>query len=154
MADTAETLGKVTFFDPFAAEGIQEFNPLQSYEIAKQRYSNNEVEHDYSADMFVADAEALVFDSQFAGMMEQAALIEADMHARCGGHDPSLQSSVQQSSLFGKKEHYSHDDHAGHDHSSDDYDSNDTSLAKSKKKKKKVREGLSVILARLFTQKP
>lgn len=117
------------YFDPFAGENGETFDPIASLAAIEQRYLNREIEHDYSADQFVRDAEALVMDSRFAGLMEQAAVIEARMHAMCGDHDHALSTSLRDSSIFGEQAEASDHSHShSHEHNHD---------RKSKAKKKK-----------------
>ena len=54
------------FYDPFAAEENQEFlDGAAAFDTILARYKNDEVVHDYTADDFVKDAEALMLDAGF-----------------------------------------------------------------------------------------
>lgn len=101
------------FFDPFAAEGAQ-FSPLDSFDYIYERYKNNEISHDYTADAFVQDVEALMLDAVFVEQFEAAALIASRMHQLCG-EDHTLRSALTESGLFGGEE-----DNHGHEHTSAD----------------------------------
>lgn len=111
----AETAPAAVFYDPFAPQGEQFFDPLESYRLLEQRYAAGDVEHNYTADQFVADAAALVLDAHFTEKFEQAAIIEARMHQLCGGldghGDQTLSGSMKSNSVFG-----GHGDHDGHGH--------------------------------------
>ncbi len=87
MSDTLPNQQENLFFDPFAEDqALQEFDPIASHESLWRRYKNNEIKHDYTADKFVADTQALMMDSEFRGRFEQAATIAARMHELCGEH--------------------------------------------------------------------
>lgn len=104
MENSSDTM----FFDPFAETGQQLFDPLEAFARTEARYLDEEVEHDYTADKFVSDAEVLIMDAQFNGMFAVAALIENRMHqlcAGCDGHgDSRLSSSMEQSGVFGQRD--------------------------------------------------
>jgi hypothetical protein len=97
------------FFDPFAEEG-EEFKPLEAFDTIRERYENKEVEHDYTADQFVSDVEALMLDSTFMERFEEAEAIAARMHEMCVG-DHAVQESMLGSEVFG-----SHGEDDGHGH--------------------------------------
>lgn len=59
------TLRAAEFFDPFAEEGANTFRPLDVLDDMFMRYKNDEIEHDYTADHFVADVWALYEDTAF-----------------------------------------------------------------------------------------
>jgi len=99
------------FFDPFAESSEQLFDSLKSHEVLFAHYEAGKVEHDYSADEFVADTEALMLDARFVGQFEQAQAIAAQMHLLCA-EDHGLRSSMNDSLLFAQPAE--HDDH---DHS-------------------------------------
>lgn len=96
------------FFDPFAAE---DFNPEESFNALLQRYANNEVEHDYSADTFVRDAEVLLLDAQFVGHFAVAEQIVIQMHQLCAGdHGLRIAMNEKIEGVLGDStDHYSHD---------------------------------------------
>jgi len=106
------------FFDPFA-ETPGEFNPFESMDRILQRYANNEIEHDYTADQFVSDAQALMLDSQFQGLMREANAMMELMHQLCE-HDPALKAAAETNGLFAeqhdKNDGHGHEDKDGHGH--------------------------------------
>lgn len=91
------------FIDVFAEESAQP----QPIDIEKtfieivDRYQNQEIEHDYSADQFVQDTEILMLDATFQDQLEIANAIAAQMHAMCT-HDHNLANSVSQNELLGQ----------------------------------------------------
>lgn len=118
------------FIDIFAEEGAQP----QPIDIEKtfveivDRYQNQQIEHDYSADQFVQDTETLMLDATFQDQLEVANAIAAQVHAMCT-HDHSLADSVSQNELLGQ-----HSLEDGHNHT-DDYDETDPKKKKKRKKK-------------------
>ncbi|HVV26215.1 MAG TPA: hypothetical protein VHC21_04265 [Candidatus Saccharimonadales bacterium] len=120
------------FFDPFAAEeGKAEFfDPQVSHQAMWERYANDEVKHDYTADKFVADTEALMMDAQFVGQFEAAQAIAERMHMLCG-EDHGLRASMEASSLLGN-----HPDDHDHNHNEQAHDEKDQKKSKKAKKKK------------------
>lgn len=119
------------FFDPFS-EGNEDFNPEDLFEAIFAKYQNNEVEHDYTADNFVKDTEALMLDARFTEQFSAFESIAARMHQLCAD-DHSLSSAMENSSLFGASQ--KHDSHDGHSHGHDE--ENDHRPTGKKKKKKK-----------------
>lgn len=115
------------YFDPFADESEQTA-PEELFQQIMDRYQNNEIEHDYTADKFVADTEALLLDSQFTENFAAYEQITARMHQLCG-EDHLLASTMNESSLFSSK--HGLDD--GHGHASTD---DPTHESKGKKKDK------------------
>lgn len=98
------------FFDPFSQ---QEFDPAGSFDTLLQRYLDNEVEHDYTADAFVRDTEALLLDAEFVGQFAVAEAIAMQMHELCGD-DHAVKDAFQ--SLTTDK----HDHDSDHDHEADE----------------------------------
>lgn len=135
MNQAPETL---EFLDPFAENGPELINPMDSFYTIVERYTNNEIEHDYSADRFVHDTETIIMDASFANMIDQANQIAAITHMLCG-HDQALRSSVEQSSLLGQ--HGEHAEHQhDHEHADNDIDEDDELIdPKTGKKKKRQR---------------
>lgn len=114
------------FFDPFAENG-HEFNALQSFELILERYQSDEIAHDYHADRFVADTEALLLDAVFVEQFEAVQMIAATMHQLCN-HDQQLREQYE---LYTEQHHF--DDH--HEHHLHEHQSKDTDVKKKKKKK-------------------
>ena len=105
-----ETLqGEQLYFDPLAEEG-EEFKPMEAFDYIRERYENKEVEHDYTADQFVSDVEALMLDSVFVERFEEAEAIAARMHEMCAGNH-EVQESMERSEFFGS---IKEDDGHGH----------------------------------------
>jgi hypothetical protein len=102
------------FLDPFTGEM---FDPIASHEVILERYKSGEVEHDYTADRFLEDTQALMMDAQFMGMYAEAQSIAARMHILCG-EDHNLAQTMQNNeamrALFGDKDEHSDSD--GHNH--------------------------------------
>ncbi len=105
------------FFDPFADAGENAFNPEASFEALFERYENREVEHNYAADQFVRDVEAVLLDAQFVDRLAAMQSIASRLHALCG-EDHGLQTSINQSQLKeylpafgGDDDHHSHTHH-------------------------------------------
>ncbi len=130
-----QAAGEQLFFDPFAEQDGQEyFDPIAAHRTMWERYAAGEVEHDYTADEFVADTQALMLDAQFTGQFEQAQMIAQQMHLLCG-EDHGLQASLRQNlgaqdMLNGLSHAHDHDGHA-------DTDENAGKSSKKKKKKKR-----------------
>jgi hypothetical protein len=125
-----EQASQELFFDPFAENGGELFDATQTFDRLFERYAAGQVEHDYTADKFVADTEALLLDAQFVGQFEQAQNIVAMMQKLCA-HDHALEQTLAESVLFSAKSH-DHDDHNHTPHESGQDDDE-----KNKKKKKK-----------------
>lgn len=87
-----EGITGVEFFDPFAEDGDQRFDPLATMEIITARYIADEVKHDSSADKFVADTQALIMDAQFVGKYNEAIQIAEMAHIICGENHAVQQS--------------------------------------------------------------
>lgn len=112
-----ERVDEQLFFDPFAEAGEEPFDVVLSFQTIFERYENKEIEHDYTADKFVADTEALMLDAQFAGQFQQAQAIAMRMHELCMD-DHVLQTSMSTSELFGQSQvghdSHQHDETAAH----------------------------------------
>lgn len=132
-----ETLNEELYFDPFADDGEQLFDPTAAFAELEQRYTDGDVEHDYTADNFVRDTEALMMDAAFVERFEEAQAIAARMHELCG-EDHMLNQAFQEVSesrgLFN-----SHEIHDGHNHqqSDDEYEIDPKTGKKVKKKKRR-----------------
>jgi len=144
---TPET-GEALFFDPFAETGAQqEFDPIASHQSLWERYKNSEIEHDYTADKFVADSQALMMNSHFAGRFEEAAMLASQMHAMCGG-DEHLSKAVMGNEGF-REMLGPLESHGDHDHvESHSPEHEDIEDKKSKDKKKKRRRWFDMLLAK------
>ena len=112
------------YFDPFANEADQ-VAPDELFQQIMDRYLNNEIEHDYTADQFIADTEALLLDSHFTENFSAFERISAQMHQLCG-EDHLLANSLVGNALFATN----HGDDDGHNHDA----ANDHSNKKKKKK--------------------
>ena len=112
------------YFDPFANEADQ-VAPDELFQQIMDRYLNNEIEHDYTADQFIADTEALLLDSHFIENFSAFERISAQMHQLCG-EDHLLANALGNNALF--IANHGHDD--GHNHKPANHHSD-------KKKKKK-----------------
>ncbi len=134
MNESLVTPAKDLFLNPFAENGEEMFDPMVAHQKLWERYQNHEIEHDYTADKFVADTQALMMDAAFVGRFEQAALIAAQMHILCG-EDHNLQQSLQANSFFNQTD--TERDHHGHNHQAADEESS----KKKKQKKKNLRRG-------------
>lgn len=139
MSETAHT--EQLFYDPFAEEGEQFFDAAASFDAIKARYQSGDVEHDYTADKFVSDTQALMLDAHFVGQFEQAQAIAARMHELCG-EDHALREALQASGPSGSEDHAAH----GHSHLHDTYtgkndEETDPKTGKKKKKKDKKKSG-------------
>jgi len=128
---------KQLFFDPFAEGGEQLFDPQTAHQSMWERYAAGDVEHDYTADKFVADTEALMMDAQFVGQFEAAQAIAERMHVLCG-EDHGLRESMETSGLFG----HQHDGLGEHDHN--EAGEKDEKKKAKKDKKKKFRGWFSL----------
>jgi hypothetical protein len=115
------------YFDPFADNGAELFDPSELFEQIKSNYEQGNVKHDYSADNFVKDTESLLMDAVFLERFDAVQAIAAEMHRMCG-EDHNLRTAMQENGYFGhENEHVLHN----HDHSHDEEDD------KTKKKKKR-----------------
>lgn len=130
------------FFDPFAEEGAEEFNPIVAHEAMWERYAAHEIEHDYTVDHFVADTQALMLDAQFTERFDEAAAIAQRMHMLCG-EDHGLAQRVSANEtlqeLLGDEHHHEVSDVHGHDHKQHNKQSRlklEEETEESKKKKK------------------
>lgn len=101
------------YFDPFAEQG-QGWDPIAVFDEIFDNYAHGAVEHDYTADQFVTDTEALMLDAQFTENFAAMSSIAARMHQLCG-EDHALQAAMKTSRLFGDKEHTYADGHIHHD---------------------------------------
>jgi hypothetical protein len=117
------------YFDPFAENGAELFDPTEAFAQIKANYQQGGVEHDYSADNFVKDTEALLMDAAFLERFDAVQAIAAEMHRMCG-EDHAVRSAMSQSDYFGAEDSHNHQ---GHDHSHED----DNRKKKKKEKKKK-----------------
>jgi hypothetical protein len=109
---------EVLYYDPFAPEGQELFDAAESFEKLEARYLAGKVEHDYSADDFVRDVEALQMDAQFIGQMRAIEQISARMHEICG-EDHNLQAAVEERAR--QHDHSQHEqDHTTHSNEEDD----------------------------------
>lgn len=137
MPERLQPHQETMFFDPFAENGAEEFNPLLSHAAMWARYLNKEVEHDYTADRFVSDHQALMMDSIFLGRYEEAELMAASMHRGCQ-HDHELSKSFMESSLSATD--HDHPDNKGQ-HEAEASELSNNNKKKDKEKKKKLRQG-------------
>ncbi len=137
------------FYDPFAAEENQEFlDGAAAFDTILARYKNDEVVHDYTADDFVKDAEALMLDADFQERWSEMSYIAAQMHQLCGD-DHGMMQRFEQSDVFSS---FMQNNHDGHDHSHNSHDhkhekeNDDGKDAKSKKKNDKKKLGFWALL--------
>jgi hypothetical protein len=100
------------YYDPFAEEGQEYFNPIESFNLILDNYQLDKVEHDNAADLFVARTEALMLDSQFLERFDAVQAIAAQMHNMCG-EDHNIRNLMNKNPIFGTGEH-SKDDGHGH----------------------------------------
>ena len=129
---------KELFFDPFAEAGEELFDPLTAHASMWERYQNREVEHDYTADNFLADTQAIMMDAQFLGRFDAAQSIAANMHAMCN-HDQALAQSLQNNESTASYLN-SFSSHDGHSHGSHgEHEDDDETDSKTGKKKSKVK---------------
>ncbi|HUA12952.1 MAG TPA: hypothetical protein VL989_00405 [Candidatus Sulfotelmatobacter sp.] len=105
-----QSVEAIQFLDPFAENGPEEFNPLDTYQQIVDRYHEEVIEHDDAADKFVQRTEALMLDTTFLGLMDQANQIAIMAHLMCD-HNPAMQQSFENSALFGANKE------DGHNHS-------------------------------------
>lgn len=98
------------YFDPFAEAG-NEFSATESFDAILDRYQNQEIEHDYTADQFVADTKNLLLDALFTDQFMAFQAITESMHQLCG-HDQAVQQAFE--------EHFDHpQDEGSHDDETD-----------------------------------
>ena len=122
-------IANTMFFDPFAEDN--NWDPEEAFEGIFEHYKTGSVSHDYTADMFVANTEAIMLGAQFTANFAAISSIASRMHQLCG-EDHALQSAMQSSSVFGAR----HADNDGHDHSAEhDSDSNSSDTQSSGQKK-------------------
>jgi len=151
-----ESLGsEELFFDPFA-ENAETFDVQASFETILQRYQNEEVEHDYTADKFVADTKTLMLDAQFVGQFDALEAIAVRMHELCQD-DHLLQTAMgeQGDAAYAHEAHGQGHDHGDHAHAAAGNHGDDNKSAakyetKNSKKKKKLPEGWLAILAKYW----
>ena len=130
------------YYDPFADLGQESFDPTEAFLKAKHNYVQGSVEHDYSADKFVADTEALMLEAQFIDRFDAVQAIAAQMHQMCGD-DHGLRSSFERSSMgLTDGEHSENDGHNhgpedSHSHEEDDDEDEYDMFGRKKKKRKK-----------------
>jgi hypothetical protein len=117
------------YFDPFADDGAELFDPNELFEQIKSNYEQGNIEHDYSADNFVKDTEALLLDATFVERFDAVQAIAAEMHRMCG-EDHVLRTAMSESGYFGSEDAHGHE---GHKH---DHDTDKDSKKKKKDKKK------------------
>jgi len=151
MPETLQLHQEKMFYDPFAENAADNFKPLNAHAAMWKRYHNREVKHDYTADQFVADTNALLMDTHFLGRYKEAEMIAASMHAGCI-HDHTLSQSLEENSSTSTYLNSASNEHAGHDHSdkkrSSEADTDAENKDKKKNdKKKKLKPGW---LSRLF----
>ena len=130
-----EMTGGDLFYNPFAEENEEFFDGAQAFDAILARYVADEIKHDYTADQFVKDAEALLLDASFQEHWRDMSYIAAQMHQLCGDDHGVLQQRFEQSSAFSTLMHEGHDHN---DHESHDHDDNSDKKSKKKKQKKKL----------------
>lgn len=116
------------YYDPFMEEGVDPFDAAAAFEQIVAEYQAGSVEHDFTADEFLAKTEALMLDAHFLGQFETMQSIAQRMELLCA-HDHELQEAMQNSAFFGAD--HRHKD--GHHHEDDD-------KKKAKKKKSDTKE--------------
>ena len=126
---------KELFYDPFAPEGQELFDPLTAFASMWEKYQNGEVKHNDAADKFLADTQALMMDATFLGRFSEAQTIAASMHALCN-HDPGLAQSLQGNDSVASYLD-SFNSHDGHNHGSSKKHEDDEYDPKTGKKKNK-----------------
>ena len=139
-----ETLNQELYFDPFAEEAEQLFDPKAAFARLEERYIAGDVEHDYTADNFVRDTEALMLDAMFVERFDAVRAVALRMHELCGDDhmlSQSLQSNDSLSSLFGAHKAHDGHDHAGEKHNHKNDDEYEVDVKTGKKTKKKKRRG-------------
>lgn len=94
-----EKLNEQLYFDPFAEEGEQLYDPIQAFSAMEQHYLEGRVEHNYAADEFVAQTEAAMLDAVFLERFDAAQVIASRMHQLCG-EDHGLNQAAQRSEVF------------------------------------------------------
>ncbi len=102
---------EMLYYDPFAEEGQEYFNPIESFNQIIENYQQDKVEHNNAADLFVARTEALMHDAHFLERFDAVQAIAAQMHNMCG-EDHNLRLSLESSQLFSG----THNDNDGHGH--------------------------------------
>ena len=139
MNETLNSSAEKNFFDPFAEAGQENFDPVVAHANLWERYKNHEIEHDYTADNFLSDTQALMMDAQFLGQFAQAQVIVARMHELCG-EDHGLAQSLQNNEVVSNYLN-SFDSHSGHNHKPGQHNKNsdkDDEKEKDPKKDKKT----------------
>lgn len=127
------------FYDPFAEDDEVNFDPVTAHTELWERYENKEIEHDYAADNFLADTQALMMDAQFLGRYAEVEMIAARMHTLCG-EDHMLEQTMQNNETFSDYfklfDHHEDGNHAEHDHKDEEESEIDPKTGKKKKKNK------------------
>jgi hypothetical protein len=119
------------YFDPFADEmEQQEYDGLVVFESLFERYQNEDIEHDFTADKFVEAAETLMLDAHFLARFDEVETISRRMQELCA-HDHNMEEAAKGSSIFGSL--FTDKDEHGHDQKIDE-------KKKNKKTKKKSKE--------------
>lgn len=130
------------YFDPFAEDGSELFDPIDSFSQLRQAYEEGRITHDYSADEFVAKTEALMMDAIFVERFDAVQAIASQMHQLCG-EDHGLRQQLGSSMISGIND--SHSENDGHNHTEDkhhtlddeDDDDEELSIFGTKKRKKR-----------------
>lgn len=134
----SEVLSHELYYDPFAEEGQELFDPVETFNLIKQNYLDRKVQHDSSADEFVSKTEALMMDSVFIERFDAVQAIMGQLHNLCG-EDHNLNQAVMKNSYLSGIDKHSEND--GHDHKEDHDDDDeyeiDPKTGKRVKKKKK-----------------
>ena len=138
-----ETRSSELYFDPFAEEGEQLFDPAHAFTQLEERYRAGNVRHDYTADNFVRDTEALMLDAVFVERFDAVQAMASRMHQLCG-EDHMLGQAFQSNETFsdfmsghGKDDGHNHNDNSHSKHKDDDEYEVDPKTGKKTKKKKR-----------------
>jgi hypothetical protein len=140
-------------FDPFAEAGDEFYDPSVVQQIINERYKNNEVHHDYTADQFIKDTEANMLTAHFNDQFEAMQEILQQVEQLCN-HDHELAEQFKDSEVLSS---YSRsDNHDGHNHVHGKSHGKKSEKEKTKKKdKKKTKLSMYEIMmhAREYRQK-
>jgi len=152
---TENTASGDLFYDPFAE---QFFDPLTIMDLLVQKYLDGKIEHDYTADNFVSDIEALQMDAVFLSKFHEAEEIASRMRELCAG-DHYLQSSIDTKGVMknaGELQQHDGNDHSTHadnDHDSRSHeDDDDDEEEDEKKSRKSSRESISQYIYRIMSE--
>ncbi|MGB4758970.1 MAG: hypothetical protein WBP26_02845 [Candidatus Saccharimonadales bacterium] len=124
------------FFDPFAGGDEEAWDAETAFDEIFARYANGKVEHNYTADMFVADTEAIVMDAHYAENLSAMTTIANRMHQLCND-DHQLQNAAQASGMLGKKPHSTHN-HITYAHDEEKEDNSTPSTSRRTRNKTKT----------------